>query len=248
MATSATQHDSVNYGANYTWGRGNLVLEQRYDVETGTATEWKYGYLSTGTLYWTIDPQWHQIRMLLPKDGPGRDSDPPNPVPVVDLRKRMINMLSNSRCANFVAQLLATVSRRNPSNSLVNADPLKVWDMIASSSQRGFSYTSERLPSGREASYALGSIGTGTAGIAFAASYATNTDGISRRMMALAALHETIHHAGTNTYSDRQLAEAVHEMRANLASLPAENDLEGNSNFWNGALNAACLPPVGGKR
>jgi RHS repeat-associated protein len=59
-----TQHDSVNYGASFIYGRGNLCLVERLDVTdpnnaNNTHVEFKTGYNKTGSVTFTRDPLWH---------------------------------------------------------------------------------------------------------------------------------------------------------------------------------------------
>jgi len=61
------QHDPA-YGTSYTSGRGNLVLEQRFDVYdpddlNGTHVEFKSRYNKTGSLIGTMDPGFHQVNI-----------------------------------------------------------------------------------------------------------------------------------------------------------------------------------------
>jgi RHS repeat-associated protein len=61
----AIQHDSANYGLNLIRGRGNLVMELRYDINDpnnaqNTVIEHKWGYNITGSLTFTRDQLWHQ--------------------------------------------------------------------------------------------------------------------------------------------------------------------------------------------
>lgn len=57
-------------------------------------------------------------------------------------------------------------------------------------------------------------------------------------------LHETLHHAGTNTYTDEDYARAVCLMLGTTIEealkTPEERDINGFSNFWNTELKRRC--------
>jgi RHS repeat-associated protein len=62
--SAATQHDESNFGIGTWAGRGNLVLEQRWDAldpnNYNKVAEYKWGYYTTGSVAFTRDPLYHQ--------------------------------------------------------------------------------------------------------------------------------------------------------------------------------------------
>lgn len=160
---------------------------------------------------------------------------------VADLRNRIASMLSNSDCAKFIKNLInGTAADKNPAGF---TDALKGFDMIAS--QKGFAYWQ---PPANDIAYSTvgGSISRGNAQVLLAPPY-TNFSAsrgfaeTQAQIEAMSALHETLHHAGSNRYfDDYDYAATVARMRG-LAT-PKFANASAASRYWNAALEAACKP------
>jgi YD repeat-containing protein len=61
----ATQHDAVNYGQSFCYGRGNKVWEMRYDVtdpnNSTKGTDTIFKYYTTGSMIYARDPSGHAL-------------------------------------------------------------------------------------------------------------------------------------------------------------------------------------------
>jgi hypothetical protein len=164
-----------------------------------------------------------------------------NPVPVDDIRKNIASMLSNPKCSKFVSDLINGAAANSPfSNPAESTDPLKLFDIIKG--QNGFVY--DRIMSeGRDVNTVRGAITMNNAQVVL---HPNNAIGlrfpINAFNTALTTLHEIIHLAGKNTYSDQALADVVSKMPG---SSPPTGDITKTtpaSDYWNKALRAACFP------
>jgi hypothetical protein len=182
---------------------------------------------------------------LITKDSNPFSQTPQNPEPdLKDLRKRIAKMAGNAKspCAKFIKALIeGTATDENPA---AFTDALKGFDTIAS--QKGFVYRDSTKMFGFSASTVAGHISAGNAQVILAPRYPnyTNAPGFSETQAvieALSGLHETLHHAGSNRYFDNyDYAATIARMRG--LDTPKFNSVRAASEYWNGALEAACKP------
>jgi hypothetical protein len=115
-------------------------------------------------------------------------------------------------------------------------------------SQGGFSYGGTiKQYYGYDGSTALGTISNGTAQVELATPYPNNIGNApgaaqiaesQAGIRALDALHEILHLAGRNQFSDYDYANTVAGMRG--VPVPTLDSVRRASEYWDGALEAAC--------
>jgi hypothetical protein len=160
-------------------------------------------------------------------------------------------MLNNSRCRDFIANLLNTVAGLT-GDPAISTNPLALFDSVRG--QRGFIYGDTiRRTYGFDGATAHGSITRGDAQVELpfptpfrsygqvnqraAADYAET----QARIQAMSTLHELFHLAGRRGgYSDYDLAKAVATMRG--VAVPNFPHVRRASEYWSAALEAACKP------
>jgi hypothetical protein len=167
------------------------------------------------------------------------------PVPL-DINK-IPELLANTTCSDFVTRLINTAAQLNPTNPPNSSNALDLFDAIKNGT----------------GGYVLGVIsfagspaGGGVSGTII------NRDAkvfispmiwpvpvpdadmirISQHVYALAGLHETIHHAGHDTYTDAQLARAAHDMTGIETNFPPAGTINpfAWSRYWDDILKANC--------
>ena len=155
-------------------------------------------------------------------------------------------MVSNPDCAKFISDLInGTATAKNPAEF---TDALKGFDMI--NGQGGFIYGDTiRKTYGFDGSTVHRTISSGKAQVELATPYAINT-GNARVAAQIAetqagiqasdALHEILHLAGRNQFSDYDYANTVAGMRG--VPVPKFDNVRRASEYWNSALAAACKP------
>jgi hypothetical protein len=160
--------------------------------------------------------------------------------------------LKDTDCSGFIKNLLARVTTE--ANPLVKGgDLLEILKIITGPGQLGLQRGGNDPRSGAQA---LGSVGSGKAGIAFGTAsggYADRGGEALRQILlyfdSLSALHELIHLAGAYKYDDLTLATAASQMpnAAALGEPPANSDLLGKalfySNYWDTELRKYCKKP-----
>jgi RHS repeat-associated protein len=182
--------------------------------------------------------------------GDPNPSDPPqNPGPDVnDLRNRIANFLKKPGCADFITSLLS--GSATSTNPAVGTDALKLFNEIASSSQKGIVYGDSIYRAYRRTGATIhGSIDTHTAQIELPIPSPFPV-GLSRRgaeeyrnaqarINATDALHETMHLGGKYGFDDYTLANTVARMRGVQPGKFA--GVFEASDYWDKALAAACF-------
>jgi hypothetical protein len=158
-------------------------------------------------------------------------------------------MVSNPDCAKFISNLVnGTATAKNPAEF---TDALKGFEKIKG--QGGFIYgdTIEKYY-GFRGGTVHGTVSGGNAQVELpfpipfrsfgpvnqraAAGYAEAQAGIN----AMTALHEILHLAGKNQFSDYDYANTVAAMRG--VTPPTFANVRRASEYWTGALEAACKP------
>lgn len=155
----------------------------------------------------------------------------------------MKKMLDTPKCGDFVKDLVGRVSTsENPAHS---SNPMELFETI--NSQRGFVY--ERVVvNGREINTIRGAIrlheqGNGAQVVLSPINAVALHLEVNRFQTALTAMHEILHLAGANGYSDQAFARAVASMPGATPPTKDISDSFNASEYWNGALKDACFPP-----
>ena len=162
-------------------------------------------------------------------------------------------LLANKTCSDFVTLLINTAAELNPTNPANSSNALDLFNAIKNGS--GGYVLGEISFAGKPAGGGVsGLIINGDAKVFISPSrwdipFPTpvpfpNADMVrtSQHGYALAGLHETIHHAGRDTYTDAQLARAAHEITGRETNFPPP----GTTNpfawgeYWNVILKEKC--------
>jgi hypothetical protein len=173
--------------------------------------------------------------------------EPQNPEPNVgDIGKRITSMVSKPKCADFIQNLIkGTATAKNASeftDASVGFGMIKSF-IYGDTIERIYGYrggTARGTVSGRHAQVELPIPipfrSFGPVNQRAAAGYAEAQAGIQ----AMIALHEILHLAGRNQFSDFACANTVANMRG--VRPPTFANVAAASNYWNSALEAACKP------
>lgn len=173
--------------------------------------------------------------------------EPQNTGPNVDdLQSRIAKMLLNKKCADFIRNLINGAAAKT-GNAAVSTNPNDLLKLINSNDQKGFAYANNTPVLGSPGGTVNGNISNHSAQVVLQTPYPNyvNAPGFAEsqaRIEAMAALHEIIHLAGQEQYSDQILA----DVRRKMAGAPSPStDIttrEGASQYWNHGLEAACKP------
>jgi len=164
-------------------------------------------------------------------------------------------MVSDPGCAKFISDLInGTATAKNPAEF---TDALTGFGKIKS--QGGFIYGDTIMKAyGFAGATVRGSISGGDAQVELATpvpfrSYgpvnqrmAADYAATQARIQAQSALHEILHLAGKNGYDDFAYANTVAAMRGvkppDYSGMAYRDAVRKASEYWNGALQAACKP------
>ena len=173
------------------------------------------------------------------------------PVPL-DINK-IPELLADKTCSDFVTLLINTAAELFPANPANSSNALDLFEAIKNGSGgyflRGISF--DGLPAGGGVS---GLIVNGDAAVFISPARwdipvptpvpFPNADmvRVSQHGYALAGLHETIHHAGSDLYTDKQLAIAAHEITGIETNFPAPGTINPFAwgEYWNVILKDHC--------
>lgn len=168
------------------------------------------------------------------------------PIPL-DINKIPELLLANQTCSDFVTLLINTSAELFPTNPANSSNALDLFNEIKNGSGGYFlrSIGFDGKPAGGGVS---GTIVNGDASVFISPATwpvpVPNADmiRISQRGYALAGLHETIHHAGRDTYTDKQLATAAHEITGIETNWPAAGTINpfAWSRYWDDILKDKC--------
>jgi hypothetical protein len=229
-----SRDSGVRYGrrfsANYDLkGRLISLYEGPRDPELGDLS------YSTTTLLYSVS-SWFSV-------------GPQNPAPNVDdLENRIRKMVSKKPCADFIKNLInLTATSANPAEF---TDALKGLEKIKGPGQGGFVYgdTIKKFY-GFDGGTVRGSIGGGKAQVELPypspnritnPRMAVDFANWQGRIQAETALHEILHLAGKNQFSDFDFARTVAAMRG--VTPPTFANARKASDYWNDALIGACSP------
>jgi hypothetical protein len=129
----------------------------------------------------------------------------------------------------------------------VSSDVKELFRIINSSDQRGFAYRDNTPILGFPGGTVSGNISTHTAQVFLQNPNINhvNAPGFAEaqaQIEAMAALHEIIHLAGQEQYSDQILAEVRRRMPGAPAPTTDITTRTGASQYWNDGLETACKP------
>ena len=153
-------------------------------------------------------------------------------------------MVETEACGNFIRNLIKGAASLT-GNPAVSDNPNDLFKMIKD--QKGFIYADNTPVLGFPGGTVNGNISTHSAQVVLQIpnpNYvnAPGFDETQARLQALEALHEIIHLAGQEQYSDLTLA----QVRASMPGAPRPatdiNTIRGASDYWNSGLEAACKP------
>jgi YD repeat-containing protein len=160
------------------------------------------------------------------------------------VRSEMEKLLrARKDCLDFLSSVLFTVAVNTQTplySSDFLSDPLKIFDAVASSTQKGFFLA----PGQGAGGFAWGGLGSGTAKVTFDSISPTFSTG-------LLGLHETAHEAGSRVFTDQELGWAAYQVawaqgyanvKPGLYPPPRTNDVVANSYYWDDRLFKACSP------
>jgi len=231
------------------------------------------GFLPTGGIY-DGGGEWHILsggkdndlgkpRSVRPEDGNYGmyqqvaflfGGEPQNPSPNVgDLESRITKIVGNPDCAKFISNLInGTASATNPAEF---TDAITGFNLVKG--QAGFIYgdTIQKYY-GYRGGTVHGSISGKNAQVELPYPYANNIRNnprmaaefaeVQAREDALTVLHEILHLAGKNGYSDLAFANTVADMnriaRPDFSKLSGKDAVVAASKYWHGALRTACEP------
>ncbi len=167
----------------------------------------------------------------------------------VDINK-IPELLNNPTCNDFVTNLIKKAAELNPNNPANSNNALDLFNAIKNGS--GGYFLQPVVFNGKRYGGTIdGYIAKGDAKVYLepqawpgAVPNAVQIK-MSQQDYALAGLHETIHHAGRFTYSDKQLAIAAHAVTGIEDNYPAEGETSSGawSRYWNDILKDHCRPP-----
>jgi hypothetical protein len=177
---------------------------------------------------------------------------PQNPSTTIPLDVNKIGeLLNNPTCSDFVTNLINKAAELNPNNPANSSNALDLISAIKNG--KGGYFLGSVVFDGKQYGGTIqGSIANGDAKVLIApaswpvATPTANMVRMSQEDYALAGLHETVHHAGRFTYSDRQLAEAAFNITGittNYPTDPATAGVGAWSRYWGDILEDHCKPP-----
>jgi hypothetical protein len=167
------------------------------------------------------------------------------PIPL-DINK-IPELLANKTCSDFVTLLINTTAELNPTIPANSSNALDLFEAIKNG--RGGYFLGVIGFDGKPAGGGVsGTIINGDAAVHISPAIwpvpVPDADmiRISQRGYALAGLHETIHHAGRDTYTDGQLARAAHEITGIETNFPPPGTINpfAWSRYWDDILKDKC--------
>lgn len=215
--------------------------------------EWEYGRRLRRTLV-------SFYANLRSREGLPRGSDPgwdlhfvPQPLNTSTIpfdMNKIPELLKNPTCNDFVTNLINKAAELNPNNPANSNNALELFNAIKNGT--GGYFVQPVVFDGKQYGGTIGGyIANGDAKVYISpatwpvATPTANMIRMSQQDYALAALHETIHHAGKFTYSDRQLAEAAYNITGisdNYPTDPEKASVAAWSRYWDDILKDHCRP------
>jgi YD repeat-containing protein len=167
----------------------------------------------------------------------------------LDLNK-IPELLKNPTCNDFVTNLINKAAELNPNNPANSNNALDLFNAIKNGT--GGYFVQPVVFDGKQYGGTIGgSIANGDAKVYISPAIwpvavpTASMIRMSQQDYALAALHETIHHAGKFIYSDKQLAEAAFKVTGITTNYPTpgSRDYAAWSRYWDDILKDHCRPP-----